>query len=130
MLKPNNPDIDVDALMARVHHEVLLRQFGDGPRPQSGLDGLDTSAVDGLIAAAAQRGGPRDRWPARIRFFPFNVPWFQRFALRVISWLFRDQHAYNAAVVEALRQSVALNVRLRSSVQELDARLRALEERG
>jgi O-antigen chain-terminating methyltransferase len=129
MLKPNNPDIDVDALMARVHHEVLRRQFGDGAAPGAAPDAVDISAVEDLIAAAAGRGGPRERWPARLRFFPFNLGIVQRFVLRLISWLFRDQHTFNAALVDALRESVALNVRLHRSIEELDRRLRRLEGR-
>ena len=130
MLDANNPDIDVDALMARVQHEVLRRQFGDHAASRAGLDAIDTSMLDSLIAAAALRASARNRWPARLNFFPFNLGVVQRLILRTIAWLFRDQHAFNAALIEALRESVTVNTRIHASMRELEARLRRLEQRG
>jgi hypothetical protein len=130
MLESNDPDVDVDALMARVQHEVLRRQFGDQPSAAPGLTTVDTSALDSLIAAAATRAAARNRWPARLGFFPFNLRPVQRFALRAIAWLFRDQHAFNAALIQALRESVAVDARIDASMRELEARLRRLEQRG
>lgn len=130
MLDTNNPDIDVDALMARVHHEVLRRQFGDTSPHHAALDAVDTASLEALLAAAAERGQPRRRWPARLGFFPFTIPAIQRFILRVIAWLFRDQHAFNAALLQALREAVALNVRLNAAIRELDGRIRRLESDG
>ena len=130
MLESNNPDVDVDALMARVQHEVLRRQFGDQPTATPGLTAIDTSAFDSLIAAAATRAAARNRWPARLGFFPFNLRPVQRFGLRAIAWLFRDQHAFNAALIQALRESVAVDARIDASMRELEARMRRLEQRG
>jgi hypothetical protein len=130
MLETNNPDIDVDALMARVQHEVLRRQFGDRATAGATLNAMDTSLLDSLIAAAALRASARNRWPARLGFFPFNLRPIQRFVLRVIAWLFRDQHAFNAALIQALRESVTINARMHASMRELEARVRRLEQRG
>jgi transposase len=129
MLDRGNPDIDVDALMARVQHEVLRRQFGDAPAAGSLLDGIDTAAVDSLIDAAALRAAPRHRWPARLNVFPFNLKAVQRFCLRALAWLFRDQQAFNAALLQALRESLTINVRLHASMREMEARIRRLEGR-
>jgi hypothetical protein len=130
MLEANNPDIDVDTLMARVQHEVLRRQFGDAAPGTGGIETLDTSLLDSLIAAAALRASARNRWPARLSFFPFNLPLIQRFGLRAIAWLFRDQHAFNAALIQALRESVTVDARIHASMRELDARVRQLEQHG
>jgi hypothetical protein len=130
MLDASNPDIDVDALMARVQHEVLRRQFGDQAVASAAVNAMDTSLLDSLIAAAALRASARNRWPARLAFFPFNLRPVQRFVLRVIAWLFRDQHAFNAALIQALRESVTVNARIHASMRELEARLRRLEQRG
>jgi O-antigen chain-terminating methyltransferase len=129
MLEENNPDIDVDALMARVQHEVLRRQFGEPAPATNGLGTIDTGAVEGLISSASLRASPRNRWPARLNFFPFNMAWVQRFSLRALAWLFRDQHAYNAAVVQALRELLTVNARLHASLREMDARIQRLEHR-
>jgi hypothetical protein len=129
MLEENNPDIDVDALMARVQREVLHRQFGE-PAPSNGVASIDTGALGGLIAAAAQRASPRNRWPARLSFFPFTLGPVQRSGLRALAWLFRDQQAYNASLVQAMREVVALNSRLHASLRELDARIQRLEQRS
>jgi hypothetical protein len=130
MLETNNPDIDVDALMVRVQHEVLRRQFGDQAAADGGVNALDTSVLDSLIAAAATRSAARSRWPARLAFFPLNLPPVRRFGLRALAWLFRDQQAFNAALIQALRESVAVNARIHASMRELEARLRHLEERA
>jgi|HubBroStandDraft_1064217.scaffolds.fasta_scaffold07384_3 hypothetical protein len=126
MLDSNNPDIDVDALMVRVQHEVLRRQYG-APAAGGGPEAMDVSGLESLIAAAAAHGGPRTRWPGKLWFFPGFV---QRFGLRTVGWLLRDQLAFNAALVQALRESAALNARLQASIRELDARVRQLEGRG
>jgi flagellar motility protein MotE (MotC chaperone) len=129
MLEKNNPDIDVDALMARVQHEVLRRQFGEPAAAAGTLGTIDTGALEGLISAASQRTSPRNRWPARLNFFPLNLKPLQRFCLRALAWLFRDQQAYNAALVQALREIVTVNVRLHALLRELDARIERLERR-
>jgi hypothetical protein len=130
MLEANNPDIDVDALMVRVQHEVLRRQAGDSAVAGNAVSAMNTSALDSLIAAAEVRAAARNRWPARLGFFPFNLRPVQRFALRAIAWLFRDQHAFNAALIQALRESVGVNERIHASMRELEARVRRLEQRG
>lgn len=126
MLEKNNPDIDVDALMARVQQEVLRRQFGEPGAAAAAAAEFDVSAVESLIAAASAHGGPRTSWPSRLGFLPKPV---QFFGLRVIGWLFRDQLAFNASVLQALRESVALNARLHAELRELEARVGRLEER-
>ena len=129
MLEANNPDVDVDALMARVQHEVSRRQFGDRAAGAADLSAIDTSVLDSLIAAAAARSSARNRWPARLGFFPFNLKPVQRFALRAVAWLLRDQHAFNAALIEALHESVGIAARTHASMRELEARVRRLEQR-
>jgi hypothetical protein len=127
MLEANNPDIDVDALMARVQREVLRRQFGE-TAPRIAAIEIDTGLLDGLIAAAAQHAAPRARWPARLNFFPFSLKPIQRTCLRTLAWLFRDQQAFNGALTQALRETIAVNVRLHANVRELEARIRRLEK--
>jgi hypothetical protein len=107
----------------------LRRQFGDPADGRNALDAIDTGPLEGLISAAAQRGAPRSRWPARLSMFPFNLRPVQRFCLRVMGWVFRDQQACNAAMVAAMREIASVNVRLHASQRELDARLRRLEHR-
>ncbi|MGD1068224.1 MAG: hypothetical protein ABR975_15550 [Vulcanimicrobiaceae bacterium] len=126
MLEPTNPDIDVDALMTRVQHEVLRRQYGT-PTESAGLGTLDVSNLTALIAAAAAHGGPRSAWPGRLWFVPRPL---QRLGLRAVGWLLRDQLACNAALVQALRETAAIATRLDASVHELETRVRALEDRG
>jgi hypothetical protein len=130
MLEASNPDIDVDALMVRVHREVLRRQFGDRAAASADLAAMDTSLLDSLIEAAAQRAAVRSRWPARLGFFPFSLPAVQRIVLRAIAWLFRDQQSFNAALIQALRESVTVNARIHASMRDLEARVRQLEQDG
>lgn len=126
MLESNDPEIDVDRLMSRVQHDVLRSRLLDPPEQGHSLETIDLSSVEALIAAAAARSGPRLRWPARLGFIPAPL---RRFGLRVIGWLFRDQFAFNSALIQALRETVALNEQLAATLRDVDARVRRLEGR-
>lgn len=124
MLESNDPKIDVDVVMNRVQRDVLRSRYVDPPGVGHTIETIDMSSVEALIAMAAARSGPRVRWPARLGFVPAPL---RGLGLRVIGWLFRDQFAFNSALIQALRESVVLNERLQVTLRELDARVRSLK---
>jgi hypothetical protein len=125
-MESNDGEIDVDAVMNRVQRDVLRSRYVDPPGVGHTVETIDMSSVEALIAMAAARSGPRVRWPARLGFVPTPL---RRLTLRVIGWLFRDQFAFNSALIQALRESVAFNERLQVTLRELDARVRSLKGR-
>jgi len=133
MIEPNNPNIDVDELMSRVRAEVLRRQFGgSGDEPNGVLDGktvIDTLAIEGHIQSAARLAEARAKWSGRLTFFLFTLRPVQRFCLKVLAFVFRDQRHVNFEIVAALREAVAINRRLYGRLLEVEEHLRRLERR-
>ncbi len=133
MIEPNNPDIDVEALMDRVYAEVVRRQFGDGASRSNGHIAtgatIDTQALEGHTASAARLAEVRTKWTGRLTFFPFNLAFVRRLLLRVLAFVFRDQRNVNFEVIYALRESAALNARLRERIVLLEERVARLELR-
>ncbi len=133
MIEPNNPNIDVDDLMSRVRAEVLRRQFGgSGDEPRVVLDGktaLDVVALEGHIQSAARLADVRAKWSGRLSFFPFTLRPVQRFCLKLLAFVFRDQRHVNFEIVAALREAVAINRHLYGRLLQVEEHLRRLERR-
>ncbi len=135
MLERNNPAVSVDELMAKVHAEVSARHL---PR-LGGLPGKDTLPADAVASAASiaaaidvaeEKSHVRTRWSGRLNRFPFTIsPRLQRWCLKILAFLFKDQRHVNFAMVQSLRESLAMNVRLAEQVDQLRARMNALDDR-
>lgn len=133
MIEPNNPDIDVEALMGRVYAEVARRRFGDAESHSNGHVAagapIDTQALEGHTASAARLAEVRTKWTGRLTSFPFNVAFVRRLLLRVLAFLFRDQRSVNSELICALRECAALNQRLCERIVLLEERVAHLESR-
>lgn len=133
MIEPNNPDIDVEALMGRVYAEVVRRQFGDAASHTNGHVSsgapIDTQALEGHTASAARLAEVRTKWTGRLRFFPFNLAFVRRLLLRVLAFVFRDQRNVNFELIYALRECAVLNAQLRERIALLEERAARLELR-
>lgn len=134
MIEPNNPHVDVSVLMQKIEDEVRRRRS-----PEGALDGdrtlpadaLATAAtIDGLIRTAEEKAQVRMKWSGRLNRFPFNIsPGIQRFCLRTLAFLFKDQRHVNFAIIEVLRETLAQNLRLTTQLDRLRARLNRVEDR-
>jgi hypothetical protein len=132
MIEPNNPDLDVEALMGRVYAEVVRRQFGGAPHANGEVAPgapIDTQALDGHTASAARLAEVRTKWTGKLTFFPFNLPAVRRVLLRVLAFVFRDQRNVNFELIYALRECSVLNARLRERIGALEERIARLELR-
>ncbi len=110
-----------------VAHDELLQNIADQIAMNSTAiaiaDGTTEVAVDATAVFAeieddlkiAERfGSPRTSLGRLGRRIPFSGAF-----LRLLALVLRDQYHANAAMVRALRRSVALNVRLASELQHL-----------
>lgn len=132
MLERNNPAINVDDLMEKVHAEVAKRHlpdaWDDGARLPA--DALATVAsIEAALAVAEEKAQVRVRWSGRLNRFPFNAsPALQRISLRMLAFIFKDQRHVNGALIQALRESLTMNARLAEQVDQLRKRLNALDD--
>ena len=126
MIESADNHLDVDTLMQSVRAEALLRRQLSETAPYDAIASdelLDTTSMDGLIAAVARRCEPRTELPPRLRFFPFTVPYMGRAVLKFYNHLFREQRVMHGTMVTAVRELVAVNRELYRRVALLEARL-------
>jgi hypothetical protein len=112
MIRSDNPQIDVEWLMDNFREEVRRKKRGVR---SSGLDRpfLDTSRIDALISAIESSSRPRTHFPNALRRFPFTwSQWLQRFVLKTLALLFRDQQMINMSIAYLLREMKSYNTRI------------------
>jgi hypothetical protein len=132
MIERNNPAIDVDDLMSRIQQEVAKRGVGFEPLVYDGqvAEGPGFGSIDALINTAQAKAEVRTQWSASFQVFPFNrFAWLQRLLLKALAYLFKDQRHVNFAVIQALRESSAVDRDLVQRVAQLEREIRVLESR-
>jgi O-antigen chain-terminating methyltransferase len=132
VIERNNPAIDVDDLMSRIQHEVAKRGVGFEPTVYNGERSEERGfeSIEALINTAQAKAEVRTQWSARFQVFPFNrLAWLQRFLLRVLAYVFKDQRHVNFAILQALRGVVKVNLDLTQRVTHLENEVRILESR-
>jgi hypothetical protein len=132
VIERNNPAIDVDNLMARIQEEVAKRGVGFEPLvfDVEGADSRGFDSIDALINTAQAKAEVRTQWSGRFQFFPFNrSAWLQRWVLKALAYLFKDQRHVNFAAIQALREMVSVERQLTLRVAQLEAQITLLERR-
>jgi 2-polyprenyl-3-methyl-5-hydroxy-6-metoxy-1,4-benzoquinol methylase len=120
MIRPNNPEIDVDELMARVRTEAaLIRAAGPLDEAGAGLDERTARRVAraveryhvvwSLLDSAVRKNMPRREWPQRLRFLTRFGP-LARAGLRAWNYLFKEQREKDAVILQALRELAAMQL--------------------
>lgn len=140
MILPNNPSIDVDALMHRVRTEAArLRDGGEleharRRRSETPSDRLNEiidrqNAIVAAVATAELRNRPRTQVPARFaRFHALGKAPFQ-FVLRALNYLSKPQREVSTAQNVALREISGLLAAAAQDLHSLNQRVSALAER-
>lgn len=143
MIETNNPEIDVDCLMQQVWDEVAKRS--DFYPPTDGKPARVTTealaifnTIKALLDSAESKSQVRTEIPKKFARFPLNLSkGLQKFALKVYAFLFKEQRAINFSLIQALRESLALNQQLleratalHSQLQQTSDRLAAMDERS
>jgi hypothetical protein len=130
MLEHNNPAVDVDDLMARIQQEVAKRGVGYEPLvlDSEGSQAHPLASIEALLNTAQAKAEVRTKWSGQLRIFPIDRSVkLQQLALRTLAYLFKDQRHVNISLIEALRQTLALNRNLMQRVGALEGELQRLQ---
>ena len=129
MIERNNPRIDVDDLMVRVHEEIARRQRAlESPAAGPDLLAYSIERLESVIEIAQAKAEVRGQWPGTLGF-PFDAAPLRPLLLRLLALVFRDQRHVNVALIAALRESTGLNRQLLDRVGALESTLRHLDTR-
>ncbi len=138
----DNPNVDVNDLMARVHDRVRREErvttAPAAERTYVYASELDAASIEALLYTARKMAQVRTVWPHKLSVFPFNVSRaLRRMFLKLFAFLFNDQRHVNLALSEAVREHVQLTkemhgliASLQSEVRNLEARLQEAERRA
>ncbi|MFB2737153.1 methyltransferase domain-containing protein [Umezakia ovalisporum] len=129
MIGENNPEINVDELMAKIRHEVAKpkgqpqRVIKSSNTDTSNLT-LHLSYIESFLKNAEDRAYTRTKWPDKLNRFPFNLSKkFQKATLKLLNFLFKDQREINFNLLQALRESVFINGQLIAEISSLKTQL-------
>ncbi len=135
MIETNNPEIDVDELMENVRQEVAKRQnkpFGKEKLPEKPGDKISPfliNQIQALLNNAESKSQIRTEFPEKLNRFPFTISRrFQKLALKLYAFLFKEQRAVNFSLIQALKDSLALNQQLIKQVTALQAKIDFIEK--
>ncbi|MEQ8464867.1 class I SAM-dependent methyltransferase [Coleofasciculus sp. E1-EBD-02] len=136
MIEANNPEIDVDDLMEKVREEVAKRQAkpftkeNSNRQPSIGINPLLAHQIQAFLNNAESKSQVRTEFPEKLNRFPFTLSRrFQKFVLRLYAFLFKEQRAVNFSLIQALRESFALNQQLSEQIADLQSQLKSIDER-
>ncbi|MEQ8757935.1 MAG: class I SAM-dependent methyltransferase [Coleofasciculus sp. G1-WW12-02] len=139
MIEANNPEIDVDELMKKVREEVAKLQnkplwkeksTGINLQPNNGINLRIISQIQALLNNAESKSQVRTEFPEKLNRFPFTISRdLQRFVLKLYTFLFKEQRAVNFSLIQALRESLALNQQLNQQIAVLQDKIKSMDER-
>jgi O-antigen chain-terminating methyltransferase len=142
MIEVNNIEINVDELMQKIRDEVANRQnissLGSAKSGSvTGINAVRESQIEALLKDAEFNSQVPTKIPDNFNRFPFNISThFQRLVLKLYGFLFKKQQVVNFDLIQALRESLALNrqllelvTALQSQVKETSDRLAATSDR-
>jgi hypothetical protein len=89
-------------------------------RPAAPASRFSLDDIETLLRAAEERSKPRTELPAALNRFPLSwSPRLRQLILKVYKRLFHDQRAVNTVLIQALRETLAVN---RHLLRRLDER--------
>jgi hypothetical protein len=129
MIRRNNPDVDVDALEARVRAaaahirerrtDAMLADVEADIRLASALD--RRPAIEALLERAEARNAPRRDLPPRFKRFARAG----RAALAVFNYAFKQQREVDAALIAALTELLEVQTAIAERLRLLADQVRA-----
>jgi hypothetical protein len=117
MTETHDPRCSVERLTA-VLGAALARP---APAPVAAAVRLDD--LETLIRAAQEKARVRTQLPQQLQRFPFT--WstaLQRLVLKFYKFLFQDQRAVNNVLIQALRETLAINRDLLARLEEAESK--------
>ncbi|MEQ9000822.1 MAG: class I SAM-dependent methyltransferase [Coleofasciculus sp. B1-GNL1-01] len=133
MMESNNSAINVDQLIKKIREEVAHRQ----PISERNLETikvvsvnqtLTLSHIENLLHNAQLKSQIRTEFPKKLNRFPFSLSQpLQKLALKLYSFLFKEQRAINFSLIEAIRESLTLNRKLIDQVMDFQGQVMDLQ---
>ena len=130
----DNPNVDVNDLMARVHARVRRDESVEtapgAERTYVYASELDAASIEALLYTARKMAQVRTVWPHKLVRFPFNLSrGLRRLLLKLFAFLFNDQRHVNFALTEAVREQLQLIKEMHGLIASLQGEVRNLEAR-
>jgi O-antigen chain-terminating methyltransferase len=129
MIEKNNSEINVDELMEKIRQEILNRQgHSRSMETKNNADtanfmskiSLSIGHIESLLKNAESRAYIRTKWPDKLNRFPFNlISKLQKFILKAINFLFKDQREVNFNLILSLKESLTINHQLIAEIKTL-----------
>jgi len=132
MIKKNNSEINIDDLMEKIRQEILNRQGPSQPALTNSADTADLMSnislsmgyIESLLKNAESRAYIRTKWPDKLNRFPFNlISKLQKFILKAINFLFKDQREVNFNLILSLKESLTINHQLIAEIKTLKTQI-------
>nr|WP_322664842.1 class I SAM-dependent methyltransferase [Dendronalium sp. ChiSLP03b] len=130
MFEANNPEINVDVLMQKIREEVTQRRNSYQPvalnsiKFKSSTVKYNVSHIEALLRDAESRAHVRTKWPDKWNRFPFNFSRvIQKIALKILSFIFKDQREVNFNLILSLKESLLLNQQLIAEIANLRSQI-------
>ncbi|MBS3027302.1 MAG: class I SAM-dependent methyltransferase [Dolichospermum sp. DET50] len=132
MIEKNNSEINVDELMEKIRQEILNRQGHSQPVGTNNADtanftsniSLSIGHIESLLKNAESRAYIRTKWPEKLNRFPFNfISKLQKFILKAINFLFKDQREVNFNLILSLKESLTINHQLIAEIKTLKTQI-------
>ncbi|MCE2699334.1 MAG: methyltransferase domain-containing protein [Nostocales cyanobacterium LE14-WE4] len=132
MIKKNNSEINIDDLMEKIRQEILNRQGLSQPALTNSADTADLMSnislsmgyIESLLKNAESRAYIRTKWPDKLNRFPFNlISKLQKFILKAINFLFKDQREVNFNLILSLKESLTINHQLIAEIKTLKTQI-------
>jgi hypothetical protein len=130
VIERNNPLVDVDELMAKIHQQLASQNSpANGSTLEDGRLASDATTlaagIENSLAAAESFAQVRTTLGSTSRVLSSSL--LRSFLLRALAFIFRDQRNVDNALIDALRKTLHLNVRLSEECEFLKSRVAALE---
>lgn len=133
MIENNNPEINVDEIMAKIRQEIAARRpqsdTADSTRFEYGY-GISDSNVASLLVAAQKQANIAGR-PLQMTQFPKYLRWLARLGGKIFLYLGKvitiPQTAYNRQVVLALKQMYQQLEEIHTKIDEIETKATAIK---
>jgi hypothetical protein len=116
MTETHDPRLSVERLTAVLGAALARHAPASAATAAVRLDDLET-----LLRAAEEKARVRTQLPQQLQRFPFT--WstaLQRLVLKLYKFLFQDQRAVNNVLIQALRETLAVNRHLLARLEEAE----------
>lgn len=125
--------VNIDFLIEKIRQEAAKKQSVAQHQPTANLDAasrIRSNNIEALLNAASAKSQIRTELPGKLKRFPWNAGnGFGKVALKIYSFLFKEQRAVNFSLNQAIRETLLLNQSLIKKVSELQVEVQELQLR-